>query len=939
MKLPAPIHILLLMLPAMLLQEPAEAQFFDTGQDPASVKWKHIRTDTFSLICPHDFSQAGRLADLLHYSLPLISKDYEPGRLKRLPVIVHSRAAISNGLVSLAPRRLEIYPVSPQDVYAQDWLEQLALHELRHNIQLDFLRKDMLGFLSRFFGDQVIAAATGLYVPSWFMEGDAVLAETRFSRSGRGRSPAFEMELRAQVLEKGPWSYDKAVFGSYRDFVPDKYCLGYHIMGVHAAKRGMTFWREGLAAVSRNPLIPNPFNRKLQRLAGHGFSGLYTAAIQELDSAWRTEHVHVPHEETEESYVNYRFPELRENGTVIAFRTGPDDIPRIVSTDTSGKERVIHTPGQVIPDRVSYGGGLACWVELIPDPRWENRSYTSVCILELESGKLHRSKGKNRWFAPALSRDGTRLAVVEAGTDGNSAILILRTADFQLIKRIPAPSNCTFIKPNLHDSGNKLIAIILSVKGKALAEIDVASGAIRYITAFEHTELDYPCYLGEKICFIAGYDAVNKLYCLDSENDQLKLLYGGPYGVSDPSHAPGGKVILATYGPGGYRPLVLNLPEGTTVNSENPVRHNYLIKRLQQAGMMHPIDFPEFTMERPAMKYRKGKQLFRFHSWSPLYVDIDNTGLYPGFSLFSQNLLNTMFLSAGYRFDPGEGQGRVITKAGYRGLYPVLDAAWEEGNRTGYYSLQGNIHPFTYREREITTGISLPLNLTRGKFLSGLIPSVRNIHTSLKPSDDSPHGLVLKGLNSLEYSFSAWRLLRYSARDMGPRLGQSVIFQYRHSYPGEEDPSAILAVQANIYLPGLFRHHNIRASGGFQQREEAVTYRFADLVTVPGFSGRSGKQTFTASLAYALPLWCPDYSLPGLLYLKRVSTAIYGYVLQQFRSGNQADPFVSSGADLLFDLHLFRFFAPLKLGIRSYYSHPAGKMSTVFIYRIDLTSY
>ncbi|HRY32900.1 MAG TPA: hypothetical protein P5531_08020 [Bacteroidales bacterium] len=939
MKPALPCHIILLFLLGFLVQAKAWAQFFDTGQDPASVKWEHIPSDTFDLIYSHDFSQAGRLAALLHHSLPLISRDFEPGRIKALPVIVHGSAAISNGLVSLAPRRMEIYPVSPQDVYAQDWLEQLALHELRHSVQLDFLRRSRLGMLSRIFGDQVIAAATGLYVPAWFLEGDAVLAETRFSRSGRGRSPAFEMELRAQLLETGPWSYDKAVFGSYRDFVPDKYCLGYHITGVHTARQGMTLWRESLAAVSHLPFIPNPFNRKLKRLSGSGFGGLYTSAMQELDSAWRMEQTLRPAQSPRGTYYHYRFPELNAEGTVIAYRTGPGDIPRLVSIEPTGKEKVVHTPGQVIADRISHGGGLVCWVELIPDPRWENRSYTALCLLDLQTGKLRRSKGKNRWYAPSLSRDGTKVAVVESSESSASSILIVQTVDFQVIKRIPAPGGCTFIKPYLHDAGNRLLAIVLSGKGKALAEIETNTGTISYLTGFEYSELDYPCYIDERICFIAAYDAINKLYCLDSGNKLLRLLVAGRYGVTDPSPAPGGKLIFSEYGSNGYRPVVLNRPEGVAVDRKDRIRQPYLIGRLQQAGLLQPVDFPDQPPEPQAVKYRKWRQLIKFHSWSPLFADIDNTGLYPGFSLFSQNLLNTLFLSAGYRYDPGEGHGRAISKASYRGLYPVLDAGWEEGNRTGYYRVQGNILPFTYRERELTAGLSLPLNLTRGKFLSGIRPSVRSIQTNLKPSGDSPHGLILSGQKSLEYSFSAWRLLRYSARDMGPRLGQSLVFHYRQSFPGETDPSSILALKANIYFPGIYRYHHLRAAAGFQLREDAKTYRFADLVTVPGFSGRSGAKTGTASLTYALPLWCPDYSLPGLLYLKRVSTAVSGHYLRTFDTGGQDNPFIAAVADLLFDLHLFRFFAPLKLGIRAYYSHPERNFSTAFIYTIDLTSY
>ena len=57
------------------------------------------------------------------------------------------------------------------DTYVQDWLEQLAIHELRHVIQLENLNQGLTKVLSIVFGEM----ATGLiaaYLPFWYLEGD-----------------------------------------------------------------------------------------------------------------------------------------------------------------------------------------------------------------------------------------------------------------------------------------------------------------------------------------------------------------------------------------------------------------------------------------------------------------------------------------------------------------------------------------------------------------------------------------------------------------------------------------------------------------------------------------------------------------------------------------------------------------------------------------------
>ena len=68
-------------------------------------------------------------------------------------------------------------------------------------------------------------------VPLWFLEGDAVFAESALTESGRGRSPSFQKELKAISVEKDKiYKYDKIVNGSFRDYIPDHYQSGYQMV-------------------------------------------------------------------------------------------------------------------------------------------------------------------------------------------------------------------------------------------------------------------------------------------------------------------------------------------------------------------------------------------------------------------------------------------------------------------------------------------------------------------------------------------------------------------------------------------------------------------------------------------------------------------------------------------------------------------------------------
>src|SRR6185369_17289511 len=111
--------------------------------------------------------------------------------------------------------------------------------------------------------------------PAWFLEGDAVGTETALSRSGRGRIPEFDEAQRAIRAGGRRDSYWKAMWGSYDDFVPNHYVLGYALT-THVKRRyGADAWRRVLSTSSRIAPVPNAFSIALRRVTGKGAAALY----------------------------------------------------------------------------------------------------------------------------------------------------------------------------------------------------------------------------------------------------------------------------------------------------------------------------------------------------------------------------------------------------------------------------------------------------------------------------------------------------------------------------------------------------------------------------------------------------------------------------------------------------------------------------------------
>ena len=97
-------HVVLFLM-AFLLTHHANAQFYESGTEPASVRWQQIHTEHFRVIFPVDAVQDGqRAANVLEYIYRAGGKtlNHQPAKI---PIVLHNRTAFSNGFVSWAPKR------------------------------------------------------------------------------------------------------------------------------------------------------------------------------------------------------------------------------------------------------------------------------------------------------------------------------------------------------------------------------------------------------------------------------------------------------------------------------------------------------------------------------------------------------------------------------------------------------------------------------------------------------------------------------------------------------------------------------------------------------------------------------------------------------------------------------------------------------------------
>ncbi|MDT3366559.1 MAG: hypothetical protein LIQ26_04725, partial [Bacteroidota bacterium] len=101
-------RLLLLLLAVLLPAAPVAAQFYLSGNEPASVRWWRIDTKDYRVIYPEGLDSLARVYanTLEQVKMPVgATAGYYPNQnyRKRLPVIIHPWTANANGMVTWTP--------------------------------------------------------------------------------------------------------------------------------------------------------------------------------------------------------------------------------------------------------------------------------------------------------------------------------------------------------------------------------------------------------------------------------------------------------------------------------------------------------------------------------------------------------------------------------------------------------------------------------------------------------------------------------------------------------------------------------------------------------------------------------------------------------------------------------------------------------------------
>ncbi|MCI6112345.1 MAG: DPP IV N-terminal domain-containing protein [Rikenellaceae bacterium] len=771
----------------------AGAQFYSVGDDRFS-RWYSIESENYKVIYPLGLDSLAReyARELERFRRPVgLTSGYLPGEKirGRMPVVLHPHNAVSNGSVAWAPKRMDAFTI-PQ-IYgseAHPWITQLAVHESRHISQMQFGLDSTQGVIGWFLGEMWNGLTAAIYTESSFLEGDAVIAETELTRSGRGRKADFLNYYMVSFDQGDLRDWDQWRFGSQKKYTPDWYALGYLTYG------GMRwlydrddYTDEYLHYAAKHFFRFDVRDVIAKHTTGKDLVHSFPAIRDSVTAVWQKDaEVRKPYMPMEQITAEPRKTADYENFTIIgsslfSIKHGFNDNYKLVCIDLSGQFADTLGPARQFPEKfISYFNGNSgqlypspdgkqlYWSEAIPDARWTVR-YTSDLRYSKPFSKSKKTLRHGNWdYNPVPSRDGKRIAAVGVKPEGGSMLNILDSENGALMQCLDAPDSLQLV--DLAWMGENVVcATAISENGFGIYCTELENGNWKVLLRPTPVQMKDLQSDGDRLLFTSDRTGVNELYSFRPGDGSIRQLTSTRYGASDyvfdkdrnylyyASMTRKGKMIYRTAAEHLFNkevdwderyswPIADKLSEQARRRAEKIYSDKDFIASESARADTMQLSEPK--------RYRKFPQMFRVHSWAPVYVNLpalmngdlgdnifDNIKL--GATAVIQNQLGTFSGIAGYSvhpdpYDKKHWRNGLHLNLKYSGLYPVFEFNLDFNDRgakqgqVSAYELQPGRFGVSYSELRdqsvpyITGSLSayIPFRFSSGGWSRGLTPRI-----------------------------------------------------------------------------------------------------------------------------------------------------------------------------------------------------------------------
>ncbi|MEX8547993.1 MAG: hypothetical protein V5804_10370 [Mucilaginibacter sp.] len=891
-----------------------QAQTF--GGNPPSLKWQQINTPAARIIFPKGLdSSASRVASIIKY----MNKDIAPTigfRQKKINIVLQNQTTVSNGYVGLAPFRSEYYLTPDQNSFelgSLPWAEQLAIHEFRHVQQYNNFDVGLTKLFHTIFGEGGQAVLSTLTVPNWFYEGDAVYNETLVSRQGRGRLPFYFNGYRALWSAGKNYSWMKLRNGSYQDFVPDHYPLGYMLVAYGREKYGDDFWKKVTHDVAS---VKRTFRSAVKKYSGSSYPQFRMQALDYFKQQFSAEDQ--PQKQAKHFVADEEFPAFINDTSFIYVKSSYSKVHRFM-LKSGNWEKEIRIRDASLDNQFSYKNGKIVYASYRPDLRWGYKDYSTLQLLDVATGTQKSIGKRSKYFSPDLSEDGKTIIAVLQSPQGKSELHLIEVSTGKLLQKVPNPQNLIYTYPKFLDA-KTVISAVRNPKGMmSLAEINLVNGNVQALTPYGFRVIGFPTIQKDSVFFTAAAEKNDQLYMLLLSTKKLYQLKNktlneaiGNYETTVNKHA----ILYNTFTATGFHLQQIEKsevnfePVSESVLAENPSDLNISDLEKNNADLLASVPNTSFTTK----KYGGLSHLFNFHSLIPSFNDPDYT-----LSLVGENILNTFQSELYGTYNRNEGYKELGFDAVYGALFPYLSGGinYTFDRRSLYQS-----RDVYWNETQVQGGFSIPLTFSNGRTTSRLRLGSNYVYNQSKYT-----GFFQSQLGTRSYSYLS-NALTFSSQNQRayqqiyPSLAQNISLSYKTAVT-YYDANQLLA-NAYFYFPGLFKNNSLVLNAAFQKNNGAngIGLFSNQLPFSRGYEAENLHQLSKLAANYHFPVAYPDAGFANFFYLLRIRANVFYDYTRASDSYASGKPFKANfrsvGSEVYFDSSLWNEL-PFTFGLR--YTH------------------
>ena len=534
-----------------------------------NVRWFTLETPHFDLhYYPNERAFAERAAHIAERAYRLITRylNWQPSG--RVSITLNDQVDSANGFASSVPYNyIYAYGVPPGSLDElsdfDDYVKLLITHEFTHVVHLDTILSWCPRTVNAIFGK---IYAPNLSQPTWFIEGLAVLMESRQTTAGRLRSSFFDMYLRVPFLENRIFGSD-AVSAIPLAFPQGTtvYLYGSSVLRYIEDRYGPGAIRE-ISHRYADECIPGGINRIAARTVGRGYVEPFGDGLWQ---EWQRSMAHRFALEADEAErrgltAGRRLthdapgpggegpsPRFFPDGTLVFLRQNTNQSPAYVRIDlrTGARQTISDMQGAGPAAPTPSGHALVFERRSFVPLTWRISGsayvdWRDLFRLDVENGTVRPLTRAWRAHEPDVSPDGTQIACIVASKGPRQLALVPIEGG---TPRVLTPDAPGFAYTPAFSPDGRLIAYSRWKPGgfRDIHIYDLAAGRERTLAVDRAMDVD-PRFTpdGRYLLYASDRTGIYNVYAYELATERLYQVTNVLSGAFQPVVSPDGKTLV-----------------------------------------------------------------------------------------------------------------------------------------------------------------------------------------------------------------------------------------------------------------------------------------------------------------------------------------------------------------------------------------------------------